>query len=186
MPLLNSKNLVLRIAGADDVESIHRLLSLPESNIYNTAAIPADIQASGELLKGWLEAYQRQELYPFAIELKGGKELVGLISLRPGKKHYRRAEVSYKIFPEHWNKGYATNALKALIQFGFEDLGLHRIEAGCAVENIGSVKVLEKSGMTREGRCRQLLPLSTGWSDNFEYAILENDLPLAESSAASC
>lgn len=182
MPLLNSKNLVLRIAGTDDVVNIHRLLSLPESNIYNTAVIPADIQVSGELLRGWLEEHQRLELYPFIIELKDQEAFVGLISLRYGKKHYRRAEISYKISPEHWNKGYATEAVRELIRFGFDELGLHRIEAGCAVHNIASVKVLEKSGMTREGRCRQLLPLSTGWSDNFEYAILESDLPSAVSS----
>jgi hypothetical protein len=52
---------------------------------------------------------------------------------------------------------------------------LHRIKAGCAVENIASIKVLEKVGMIREGRGRQLLPLKSSWSDNFQYAILETD-----------
>ena len=66
-------------------------------------------------------------------------------------------------------------SLKAIISFGFETLKLHRIEAGCAVDNIGSFKVLEKAGMIREGRLRQVLPLKTGWSDNFEYSILETD-----------
>lgn len=59
--------------------------------------------------------------------------------------------------------------------FGFETLKLHRIQAGCAVNKIGSIKVLEKAGMIREGRGRQVLPLKSGWSDNFEYSILETD-----------
>ena len=72
-------------------------------------------------------------------------------------------------------KGYATEALKEILRFGFDQLNLHRIEAGCAVENVASIKVLEKAGMQREGRKRQVLPLKSGWSDNFEYAILAAD-----------
>ena len=59
------------------------------------------------------------------------------------------------------------------MRFGFHTLKLHRIHAGCAVDNIGSIKVLEKAGMQREGRARQTLPLIDGWSDNYNYAILE-------------
>lgn len=59
---------------------------------------------------------------------------------------------------------------------GFETLQLHRIEAGCAVGNIGSMTVLEKVGMFREAHTRKLLPLKSGWSDNYRYAILSTDL----------
>ena len=100
---------------------------------------------------------------------------MGLFGLKIGQQKYKRAEVWYKIHSDYWRKGYATEALKAIIDFGFDALKLHRIEAGCAVENIGSIKVLEKSGMLREGRLRQILPLKTGWSDNFQYSILETD-----------
>jgi len=54
------------------------------------------------------------------------------------------------------------------LDFGFNTLKLHRIEAGCAVNNLGSIKVLEKVGMLYEGRERKTLPLKSGWSDNFE------------------
>ncbi|GEM_PF-4253200 len=55
---------------------------------------------------------------------------------------------------------------------------MHRIEASCAVGNSGSIRVIEKSGMLLEGRKRQILPLKSGWSDNFNYAILASDLEL--------
>ena len=67
-------------------------------------------------------------------------------------------------------------SLQKVLVFGFDDLKLHRIEAGCAVDNLGSIHTLEKVGMTREGRKRQVLSLEDGWSDNFEYAILSIDL----------
>jgi len=73
-------------------------------------------------------------------------------------------------------KASTNNKLGMVIKYGFDILQLHRIEAGCAVENIGSIKVLEKVGMTREGRGRKVLPLKSVWSDNFEYSILETDV----------
>jgi RimJ/RimL family protein N-acetyltransferase len=95
--------------------------------------------------------------------------------LRLGATKYNRAEIWFKIHAKFWAQGYATEALISVQKYAFEKLGLHRIEAGCAVNNIGSIKVLGKAGMTREGRGRQVLPLQSGWSDIFEYAILESD-----------
>ena len=97
------------------------------------------------------------------------------MTLNLGRPKYKKGEIWYKIHPNFWNKGYATEALMGLLHFAFNNLGMHRIEAGCAVENFASIKVLEKVGMTREGRKRKVLPLKMGWSDNFEYAILEED-----------
>jgi RimJ/RimL family protein N-acetyltransferase len=99
-----------------------------------------------------------------------------MAGIRPGKPLYRNAEIWYKLHKNFWGQGYATEAARELLKFGFNELDLHRIEAGCAVDNIASVRVLEKCGMTREGRTRKLLPLAHGWSDNFQYAILEEDL----------
>lgn len=172
---IQTKRLKLRIISEEDSEQVHALLSLPETDRYNTAGIPKDKHATTELIRGWVLECEKGQLFPFLIEKNDGNAMCGLISMRMGKPNYKRGEVSYKIFPQDWSKGYATEALEALIDFGFDKLGLHRIEAGCAVENTGSIRVLEKAGMQREGRCRQLLPLSSGWSDNFEYAILETD-----------
>jgi [ribosomal protein S5]-alanine N-acetyltransferase len=62
-----------------------------------------------------------------------------------------------------------------LIRTGFEDFGLHKVEAGVATENIRSIRVLEKAGMTREGLRRKILPVRGEWKDNYHYAIVEND-----------
>ena len=92
------------------------------------------------------------------------------------KVKHSSGEVWYKLHFNFWNHGYATEALQRVLVFGFDDLKLHRIEAGCAVDNLGSIHTLEKVGMTREGRKKQALSLEDGWSDNFEYAILSIDL----------
>ena len=72
-------------------------------------------------------------------------------------------------------KGYASEAAKEIIRFGFEDLNLHRIFATCDPNNIGSAKVLEKIGMKREGRLRQHKWRKGEWRDSFLYSILEQE-----------
>ena len=114
--------------------------------------------------------------YTFAVETRVDREFIGLFGLLSQNDKFRRGEVWYKLGRDHWNKGFATECLLAMIRFAFDTLKLHRLEAGCAVDNIASIHVLEKAGMTREGRHREILPLKSGWSDNFAYAILESDL----------
>ena len=89
---------------------------------------------------------------------------------------YRQGEIYYKLLTAHWGYGYATETSKALINSGFKDFKLHIVGAGVATENLQSIKVLEKSGMTREGLRRKVLPIRGEWVDNYEYAILE-DVP---------
>jgi RimJ/RimL family protein N-acetyltransferase len=84
-------------------------------------------------------------------------------------------EIYYKLFPDHWGKGYATEVSRTLIMTGFNDFHLHKVEAGVATENIRSIRVLEKSGMKREGLRRKILPIRGEWKDNYHYAIVEDD-----------
>lgn len=174
---LTTNRLVLRPAAPADLQAIHHLHSRPEVDEFNTLGIPKDLQETEKIIEPWLLKHQGKDIkqYTFVIESADKLQFIGLIALKPGPEKYKRGEIWYKLLPEAWGKGYATEAIKRLIRFGFQELKLHRIEAGCAVANIGSIKVLEKAGLEREGRKRQVLPLKNGWSDNYEYAILDTD-----------
>lgn len=175
---IDTDRLLLRLIDITDLEAIHELHALPETDAYNALGIPKSIEETEEIIQPWIEENNLEEIknHTFAIELRNTKEFIGLFGLKLGPAKYKRGEVWFKLQVEQWKKGYATEALKAVLTYGFTTLKLHRMEAGCAVENIGSIKVLEKAGMIREGRKRQVLPLKTGWSDNFEYAILDSDI----------
>ncbi len=169
--------LKLRLIESSDLNAIHALHSLPSTDEFNTLGIPENIEVTGEIVNNWIASHSKEsfESYTFAIRLKEEEKLFGLISLKNYKPKYRSAELWYKTHSDYWGKGYATEAVNEVIRFGFRELNLHRIEAGCAVDNVGSIKVLEKVGFKLEGRKKLVLPLKTGWSDAFEYAILEND-----------
>ncbi|WP_430427327.1 GNAT family N-acetyltransferase [Maribacter litoralis] len=175
--VIQTQRLTLRPITLNDLDEIHRLHILPETDEFNALGIPKDLDETQSVITPWVTANNQIEVsnYTFAILHQKTGGFMGLFGLRLGAQKYKRAEIWYKFHKDEWGNGYATEAVKAVLNYGFNTLKFHRIEAGCAVDNIGSAKVLEKSGMIKEGVKRQILPLKTGWSDSFEYAILESD-----------
>jgi len=175
--MLKTKRLNIRELTNLDIDNVHALHSLPETDQFNTLGIPENIQTTAKILTEWLRL-QNQEprnFYIFCIDKNDDNSFVGLIALNLGKVNYKTAEVWFKIHKDHWRQGYTSEALTRLLNFGFNDLKLHRIEAGCAVENIASSKTLEKTGFIREGMKRKILPIRGEWKDNYFYGILEED-----------
>jgi RimJ/RimL family protein N-acetyltransferase len=175
--ILYTERLKLQFVKENDIDDIHRLHSLPETNRYNTLGKPKDKDETIDLINFWIEenARSKSSKLVFAIHLNESNQFIGLIGINFGKEHYKNAEIWFKFDVKYWNQGFATETVHAILDFGFNTCKLHRIEAGCAIDNIGSYKVLEKVGMLREAHTRQLLPLQSGWSDNYGYAILSTD-----------
>lgn len=171
-----TQRLHLREVKLSDLSAVHQLHSFPEVDQYNTLGIPESESVTEEILSTWInngKALPRNE-YVFVIE-SFEEEFIGLIALTAIRPKFKSAKIWYKLHPDHWGKGFATEALKKIIEFGFQNLQLHRLEAGCAVDNIASYKVMEKAGMIKEGGKRKVLPIRGQWVDNYEFAILESD-----------
>ena len=174
---LNTSRLELRLVALSDLKNVHTLLTRPEVDEFNTLGIPKNIEETRTILQDHLSDLKKVPIkrFTFAITLKETQEFIGMMAINLGNQKYNAAELWFKLHPSYWNNGYGTEAVKALVDFGFKSLKLHRIEAGCAVQNIGSLKIMERIGMQREGRRRKTLPLKSGWTDNYEYAILNPD-----------
>jgi RimJ/RimL family protein N-acetyltransferase len=86
-------------------------------------------------------------------------QFIGLIALNLRESKFKSAEVWFKLNSSYWDKGYGTEVLNKILEFGFIELDLHRIEAGCAVANAASIRVIEKVEMKREGTKRKILPI---------------------------
>lgn len=113
--------------------------------------------------------------FQLAVVLKDTGRLIGNCGLRQTAATAREADIGYELVPEQWGHGYATEAARAMVQFGFAQLKVHRIWAWCIAENAASARVLEKLGMTLEGRLRDKEYFKDRWWDTLLYAILEND-----------
>ncbi len=106
----------------------------------------------------------------------------GSVALRD--EHNASGEIGYALREDIWNRGYGTELAQALIETGFTTLGMHRVWATVHPQNTASVRVLEKAGMTYEGRLRDHLRMPGGWRDSLLYALLRSDRPGGPPAAA--
>jgi ribosomal-protein-alanine N-acetyltransferase len=113
--------------------------------------------------------------YQLAITLRVEGRLIGNCGIRIETADSRQANIGYEIAPGYWGEGYATEAARAMVAFGFGELRLHRIWARCVAENVASYRVLEKVGMRREGRLREQECMKGQWRDTLVYGILDHE-----------
>jgi RimJ/RimL family protein N-acetyltransferase len=99
-----------------------------------------------------------------------------MVRLSITSNEHRIAEIGYGINSDFQGLGYMTEAVQAVLNFGFGELALHRIWATTDVENVASCRVLEKVGMVQEGLLRQDKLVRGQWRDSFLYAVLEGEL----------
>lgn len=102
-------------------------------------------------------------------------QLIGNCGIRKQTPDADKADIGYELSPEFWGGGYAIEAASALVQFGFDQLGLHRIWSWCIADNLASARVLEKLGMRREGRLRENEYFKGRWWDTLLYGMLEHE-----------
>ena len=132
-----------------------------------------------EVVDRWIsylqKSFEKGTAYEFAVFLKENNRYIGNCGLVAVSKNHGNAEVGYFIDPSQWGKGYATEACKKIIDYGFQDHQLNRIYSRCMVRNIASRKVMEKSGMVWEGRHRQEF-LKDGVYEDMDYlAVLAEE-----------
>ena len=174
---LTTARLFLEEITWDDLQLVHQLHSIPELDEYNTLGIPKDLGVTRKVIQPAIDDQKKDPRTQFCwkVSLKENGLPIGLAGMFPSNDRFRLAEIYYKIHPDYWGSGYATEVAKELVRFGFEDLNVHKVEAGVATENVRSIRVIEKIGMTREGLRRKILPIRGEWKDNYHYAIVEDD-----------
>ena len=137
-----------------------------------TERTPEDVRA----FVGWQIDNQRRQprtQYQLAITLRDSGEFIGNCGVRLTAAGSHEADMGYELSPAHWGRGYATEAGRAILDFGFGQLGVHRIWAHAIADNAGSANVLTKLGMQLEGRLRDKEFFKGRYWDTLIYAILE-------------
>ncbi len=114
-------------------------------------------QAVREFVRIFLAQQEEQPRTKFqlAVLLKTSRQLIGNCGIRMKTVDTREGDIGFELSPKFWGHGYATEAARAIVDFGFSQLGLHRIWSWCIAENLGSAHLLRKLGMQEEGRLRE-------------------------------
>jgi ribosomal-protein-alanine N-acetyltransferase len=112
--------------------------------------------------------------------LKENQRIIGATGFDALDVGHCRGEFGYSLSRHYWGRGLATEAAKAVVQFGFEAMGLYRIEAKCMVENVASERVMQKVGLSFEGILRGYWLKHGAYQDVKLYSILRGN-PVAVS-----
>jgi len=119
---------------------------------------------------------EKEEKYTFGIFLKETDALIGTISLSEILRGpLQSCFIGYALDKQHNGKGYTSEAVRLLVDFGFKELKLHRIEAGVMPHNLGSIRVLEKAGFHKEGIARKNVEIDGKWEDHQVLAIINEE-----------
>ena len=180
----NTRDLHLRPSNDTDAESMFTMLSDPKSMKYWSDKPIKDLEAAVEVLNKDLESDAQGNSMCWAVTLKGHDKMIGKCILFQFSQQNRRAEIGYLLNREYWRQGLMHQALEAVIDFAFNRLDFHRIEADVDTENTGSLGLLEKLGFKREGLFRERWFVYNEWQDSVMLGLLKQDWQSRKISAA--
>jgi ribosomal-protein-alanine N-acetyltransferase len=175
--MLSSERLIIRPFQEGDYQDLYEYLSLKETYRFEPGE-PISLEEAKKLCR---ERARGTDFWAATLK-DNSKRLIGHVSfIQTEPKFFLTWEIGFIFNPAFQNKGYATEASRALIEYAFRELSAHRIVGHCTPENVPSWRVLEKCGMKREGLLRKNVFFrkdSNGqpqWLDSYEYAILAED-----------
>ena len=172
---IETERLILRKAWMEDAEPMFRnWANDPEVTKYLTWPIHESIEVTRNLLVNWVESYQKDDYYQWMIVLKEIDEPIGSIMANTIGRA-QSARIGYCIGKRWWHQGIMSETLKAVMDFLFDEVGYHRVEAMHDPNNPHSGGVMKKCGMKYEGTLRQADRNNQGICDACYYGLLKNE-----------
>ncbi|MDH5448240.1 MAG: GNAT family N-acetyltransferase [Candidatus Bathyarchaeota archaeon] len=176
MVVIQSERLLLREFEETDWQAVHSYASDPEVVRFMDWGPNAEDETKAFISRSISSQKEKpRRKYTLAITLKGENKLIGSCDVCVASSENKEGWLGYCLNRHFWRKGYAAETAKALLEFGFKQLALHRIFAKVDPDNIASRNVLEKIGMLYEGHLREHKWAKGEWRDSLLYAMLENE-----------
>ena len=173
---LETDRLRLREFAPDDEPRLLPFARKPEQLRYMLFSLADEAEIAAFLSHAIRQIDARPRLeYHLVMEDRADSSFVGGVALMIEPDAPSSAELGYWLCESRWGRGYAAEASRAIIDFGFDSLGLHRIWGKCHVDNAGSARVMEKCGMTLEGTIREHVWLRDHFRSSYLYSVLKDE-----------
>lgn len=171
-PVLETERLVLRNLTQEDKYDLFEIRSNPTTMQYISRPVAKTVDDASQVIDMIMGFTANNERINWAITEKGTNKLIGLIGFPNFNLGNFRAEIGYVLNPNYTGKGIAYEALKAVIDYGFNFVGLHSIEAIIRTENKASVKLIEKAGFVKEAHFKDYIFHNGQFYDEFVYSLI--------------
>ena len=172
---LSTKRLLLRPLRASDADSRLNVFSDPKVMRYWSTPPWDSIESACAMIDRDTKAMAAGEYLRLGLERMEDTLLIGMCTLFAMSASCRRAEVGYAMASHAWGNAYMDEALRALLNYGFTELKLNRVEADIDPRNEASAKSLERLGFKKEGHLRERWIVGDEVSDTALYGLLHRD-----------
>lgn len=173
---LETERLILRRFTPDDAEAMFTgWCNDPEVSKFLTWPPHGNVEVTRSILNGWIEQYDDGAYFNWAIELKDSGRLVGSISVVKVREDIDSADIGYCMSREFWGRGIMPEALRAVMDYLFDEVGMNRVAASHDVNNPKSGRVMEKAGMKLEGTLRQAGINMQGVCDEVWHSMVKSE-----------
>ena len=173
---LETERLILRRFVTEDYVAMYKnWASDEEVTKYLMWSTHSSMKMSKKIAKAWVKQYSRKDNYNWAIVPKDLGEPIGGISVVHMKEDVSMVHIGYCIGKNWWHRGFTSEALKAVMDFLFDEVGVNRIESRHDPRNPNSGKVMKKCGMKYEGTLRSSDWNNQGICDACYYALLKSE-----------
>ncbi|MFX1598832.1 MAG: GNAT family N-acetyltransferase [Promethearchaeota archaeon] len=175
-PQLETERLILRELTLDDVEFYFHHFNTKEIIEGSCFPGPRDLEtAKAELELFCINPFKEGTGIRWGIVRKGSSKLIGTCGYYDWSKTDRRAEIGYDLDPAYWGQGIMTEALKAMLEYGFKEMGLNRIQATIDSKNRRSVNLVRGLNFEKEGVLRQRSYFGGRFLDDVCFSILKKE-----------
>ncbi|MDH4214222.1 MAG: GNAT family N-acetyltransferase [Candidatus Thorarchaeota archaeon] len=174
-PILETQRLILRQLTVDDSENWFKNLSDDEVAVLIGMEPLENVEESKSIIKSFSDRYEKRNGIAWAIVLKEDYTFIGTCSYEKIDKENRSGEIGYDLLKEYWGRGFMTEALRIIIEYGFENLNLNRIEAHTAAINMASRDLLRRLGFSEEGISRDSSFFRGEFRDDCYYSLLRRE-----------
>jgi ribosomal-protein-alanine N-acetyltransferase len=174
-PVLTTTRLRLRPFNDGDADALFALHSRAEVLRYWDAPPWSDPARAQRFLASCRQLAEEGTGARLAMDRVADGAFIGWCGLVSWNPDYRSASLGYCLDDAAWGRGYATEAARALLQWGFDTLDLNRVQAETDTRNLASARVLEKLGFLREGTLREDCVVNDDVSDSWVYGLLERE-----------
>lgn len=170
---LESERLLLRQITTQDVNEVFEMRSNPETMKYIPRPLVTSTEEALAHIKMIQDKIETNEGINWAITLKGSSKLLGIIGHYRIKWEHYRSEIGYMLLPEAQGKGIITEAIKLIVDYGFNQMKMHSLEAIIDPENNASARVLEKNGFVKEAHLVENEYYNGKFIDTVIYSLLK-------------
>ena len=172
-PILETERIILRKISLKDAPALFTIRANPEVMKYIAKPVAKEISEVKSLINKILYGIKSNNSIAWGIVLRNQENIIGTVSFHNIEKPHFRAEIGYHIHPDFWNKGILSEILPSVIDYGFNKMKLHSIEAQIDPENVNSKKLLLKNNFIKEAYYKGNYFFNEQFLDTEVYSLLK-------------